>query len=325
MGRIDTAPRTAVIQHAGVSSPSARTVTENQLASPAGRMVVIVNPATHGNASAIVELMRRHAPTDVELDVRFTPGAGTTTALTLEALSEEARAVVAVGGDGTVAQVAAALLHTDIPIGVVPGGSTNITARQAGIPADPVKAVRLLFGPHRHEVFDAGLWNNVPFLHMAGAGLDSRLFADSSPALKRHVGWLAYVLPALRDLRHSLVHFNVVADGVSLDLNARAVLVANASAIISPHLSLFPGIRTDDGWLDVLAFTPVTPSQVMEVLTCAATRRMAESHYVTHLRARRIQIASEPLLPVELDGDVVTQTPVTLTIAPAAVRFIVPT
>jgi YegS/Rv2252/BmrU family lipid kinase len=287
-------------------------------------MVVIVNPATHGNASAIVDLMHRSAPQDVDLDVRFTRSAGTTTTLTRDALEGEARAVVAVGGDGTVAAVAAALQNTNIPLGVIPGGSTNITARQAGIPAEPARAISLLFGSHRHMDHDIGLWGELPFLHMAGAGLDSRLFEDANPATKRRLGWLAYVPPALHDLRDSLTRFTIVADGVSVDLTAITVLVANGSAIISPHISLFPGIETDDGWLDILAFTPETPRQALAVLASAVTHRLASSHFVTHVRAQHIQIMSDPMLPVELDGDVVTQTPVSLAIVPGALRVIVP-
>jgi diacylglycerol kinase (ATP) len=288
------------------------------------RISTIVNPATHGNAAAIVQLLQRTAPAYIDLDVRLTPAAGTTTALARDALASGAETVVAVGGDGTVAQVAAALAGTDIPLGVIPGGSTNITAREAGIPTDPRLAVELLFGAHRHVAFDIGLWGETPFLHMAGAGVDSRLFQDADPAAKRRVGWLAYVPPAVRDIRHALADFTLVVDGMTTQISALTVLVANGSSIITPRLSLYEGIRTDDGWLDVLVFTPRTPLEMLRTLGAAVAQRLARSHYVTHLRARHVEIASNPLLPVELDGDVVTQTPVTFTIKPSALKLIVP-
>ena len=102
-----------------------------------GRMAVIVNPATHGHASTIVDALQGHVPAGIELDVRVTRAAGTTTALTREALAGGASAVVAVGGDGTVAAVATALRGTGIPLGVIPAGSTNITARELGFPHPP--------------------------------------------------------------------------------------------------------------------------------------------------------------------------------------------
>lgn len=288
------------------------------------RLAAIANPATHGDATAIVDMLRRAVPPHVDLDVRFTSATGNTTDLTREALAQGAGAVVAIGGDGTVAQVAAGLLYTDVPLGVIPAGSTNITAREAGIPVDPFGAVSLLFGPHRHVLVDAGVCGTFPFLHIAGAGIDSRLFVDSDPAAKRRLGWLAYVPPMLRHLRDAPTNFTLVIDGTPINVTAHMVLVANGSAIITPHLPLFPGIRTDDGWLDVLIFSPRTPGQVMTILASAVTHRLARSRYVTHIRARRVEMSSDPVLPVEVDGDVVTQTPVTLTVAPNAVRFIVP-
>lgn len=324
MNEVDAPMRVESHDGVAVSSPRVQAPAITHPVRAPRRFVAIVNPATHGDAASIVALLRRAAPADVDLDVRFTTAAGTTSDLTRQALNQGADAVVAIGGDGTVAQVAAALLHTDIPLGVIPAGSTNITAREAGIPTDPARAVSLLFGSHAHAVFDAGLCGDIPFLHMAGAGMDSRLFVDSNPATKRRLGWLAYVPPAFRHLRDVPATFTLVLDGTPVTLTAHMVLVANGSAIISPHLPLFPGIRTDDGWLDVLAFSPRTPVQVAEVLAEAVIHRLARCRYVTHIRARRIEMVSDPSLPVEIDGDVVTRTPVTLTIAPAAVRFIVP-
>jgi YegS/Rv2252/BmrU family lipid kinase len=289
------------------------------------RIVAIVNPATHGNAAAIVDLLRRHAPADADLDVRLTQAAGTTTALTHEALAGGARAVVAVGGDGTVAAVATALRGTGIPLGVIPGGSTNVTARSLDIPAHPAEAVTLLFGPHRHVPLDIGLCGETCFLHMAGAGLDSRMFAASNPALKRRIGWLAYLPPALHDLSLPLARFTVVTDGVAAEATSPLVLVANGSSIISPRLSLYPGIRTDDSWLDVLIFTPHMPLEIARTLVQLALQGLAHSRYLTHIRARHIEITADPALPVELDGDVVASTPFTVQLAPAALNVIVPT
>jgi hypothetical protein len=74
----------------------------------------------------------------------------------------------------------------------------------------------------------------------------------------------------------------------------------------------------------VLAFTPHGPIQVARTLGRLAVHGLAGSRYVTRVRARQIELISDPPLPVELDGDVVTHTPVTLTVAPAALTVIAP-
>jgi YegS/Rv2252/BmrU family lipid kinase len=294
-------------------------------ASAAGRRIVaIVNPATHGDAATIVALLHRRAPAGVDLDVRLTPAPGTTTALTREVLAEDVRVAIAVGGDGTVADVATALVGTGIPLGIVPGGSTNVTARSLGIPADPAAAVALLFAARRTVEVDLGLADSRVFLHMAGAGLDSRLFADANPARKRQLGWLAYLPPALHDLALPPARFTVVADGITTEATSPLVLICNGGTIISPHLSLYPGIRTDDGLLDILIFTPRGTGEIAETLARLATHGLDHSPHVTHLRARHVVLASEPSLPMELDGDVVLQTPVAVSLAPAPLRVIIP-
>lgn len=308
----------------GVDIADATPGTSSALPEAQRRVVAIVNPATHGDAASIVALLRQQAPAGIDLEICLTRSAGTTAALAREVLAAGASVAVAVGGDGTVAAVAAALQGTDIPLGVIPGGSTNITARSLGIPADPAEAVALLYGQHRTVPLDIGICGDACFLHMAGAGLDSRLFADADPALKKRVGWLAYLPPALHDLALPPSRFTIVADGASREVFSSMVLVCNGSTIISPYLSLYPGVRTDDGQLDLLIFTPDTPFEIARTLARLATHGLEHSPYVTHLRARHIVITADPGLPVELDGDVVLNTPLEVTLVPAALRVIVP-
>jgi diacylglycerol kinase family enzyme len=159
---------------------------------------------------------------------------------------------------------------------------------------------------------------------MAGTGLDSQMFADADPALKRRIGWLAYLPPALHALALPPARFTIVADGVTTEVTSSLVLICNGSTIISPYLSLYPGIRTDDGRLDVLIFTPTEPLTIARTLARLATHGLEHSPYVTHVRACQVEITADRALPVELDGDVALQTPLTVTLMPAALRVIVP-
>ena len=112
---------------------------------------------------------------------------------------------------------------------------------------------------------------------------------------------------------------------MTTEVTSPLVLVANGSSIISPRLSLYPGIRTDDSWLDVLVFTPTSPLEIARTLVQLALHGLSHSRYLTHIRARHIEITADPALPVELDGDVVASTPLTVQLAPAALNVIVPT
>lgn len=288
-----------------------------------GRVVAIVNPSARGQLATLVATLENAASAGVELDVRLTTEAGAAVTLA-RAAGDIAATVIAVGGDGTVAEVATGLAGSSAVLGIVPAGSTNITAQELGIPARAERAAALIFGAHQVRSIDAGRCGERRFLHIAGAGLDSHFFAQTSPALKQRIGWLAYLPAAAAALRQPPGRFVIEVDGQSLIVRSPLVLVANGGSIISPMIRLHPDVRSDDGWLDVLVFTATEPGSIGRTLWGLVTRSLDKSPFVVHLRGRAVRLASEPSLPVQLDGDVVTRTPVEFTIEPGGVQVIVP-
>jgi diacylglycerol kinase family enzyme len=288
-----------------------------------GRVVVVVNPATHKRADRIVAAVRRHAPPDVDLAIRYTNPDESVAKLIAPHLAD-AVTIVACGGDGTVAAVVTGIGHADVPVGIIPAGSTNVVAREIGIPLHPDAAARLIFGKHELARLDVGVCDGRRFLHMAGAGLDSRLFAATNPRLKRHLGWPAYVPATIRSLRSGPVRFELTVDGTTVRLRSPLVLVANGAAILRPSLPIYPDLRRDDGLLDLIAFTPTGPVQVGRTLLRFATRRLHRSPYAVRLQGREISLIADPPIPFQLDGDVVGMTPARFGIDPGAVRLIVP-
>lgn len=287
------------------------------------RYLVIVNPATRREPSRILTRLRQFCPDGIELDIHVTDGPRTARALAQQHLAG-ATAVIAVGGDGTVGEVASVIIGTDVPLGIIPAGSTNIIAQEMGIPMRTRRAVQLVFEPWHLRTVDVGRVGEHCFLHMAGAGVDSRMFALASPAMKRRAGWLAYIPAGGRALLETPALFTVEMDGQSRHLVAPLVLIANGGSVITPWLKLMPDLRADDGWLDVLIFSATSVRPILRTVLDTLTRRLDASRHVEHHRARVITLASEPPLPVQLDGDVVTMTPVTIEILPASLRVIAP-
>jgi diacylglycerol kinase family enzyme len=286
-------------------------------------VLVVVNPATRRGADQLIAAIRRQAPADVALDVRQTSRDRTVADLIADRL-DEASVIVAAGGDGTVADVVTALGGSKVPVGIVPGGSTNVIARENRIPLQPDAAARLIFGQHRIAQLDVGTSGERRFLHMAGAGLDSRLFAATNPDLKRRLGWPAYVPAALGNLLASPVRFTIRVDGTTVKLRSPLVLVANGAGIVRPWLPVYPGLRRDDGLLDVIAFTPVGPIQIGRTLLRFASRRLDRSPYAIRLQGRDIALETDPPIPYQLDGDVVGETPASFGVLPGEARIIVP-
>jgi len=286
-------------------------------------VVVIVNPATKGDAERIVRDIRAAAPSRVHLDVHVTEYEGHGAELA-RALRDTASVMVAVGGDGTVAEVAGAIRDTNTVLGIVPGGSTNIVARELGIPAQADRAVALIFGEHTIRRLDVGLCDGRTFLHMAGAGFDSEFFDLANSDLKRRVGWVAYLPAALAALKTLPVQYTIRTPDTELQVVSPLVLIANGGSIIHPRFKLHSGIRKDDGMLDVLVITATTPVELARVLGRLATLNLERSPYVIHLKTTQVSIHTTVPIAVELDGDVVTQTPANFVIDPAAIQVICP-
>ena len=287
------------------------------------RVVVIVNSRTRGNVERIVHLLRIAAPRGVELDIRRTEYAEHGGALAYS-MREDAAVMVAVGGDGTVAEVAAAVRGTDTLLGIIPGGSTNIIARELRIPAQADRAIALLFGEHAVRKLDVGLCGTRAFLHMAGAGFDSELLDLTSAELKRKIGWMAYLPAAVAALRTPPVRYTIRTPDTEIQVVSPLVLIANGGSIIHPRFRLHSGIRKDDGLLDVLVITATTPIELARVLGRLATMHLERSPYLIHLKTTEVFVSASTNVPVELDGDVVTTTPATFLIDPAAIQVITP-
>lgn len=292
---------------------------------PAGtwrRVAVVMNPATRRGMDDLERRLLAAVPSAVDLVVRRTEAAGDAVRIARE-LVGHADLIVAAGGDGTVADVATGTFGSGVPLGILPAGSTNITARELGIPTNPTRAIALLFGPHRLKTMDVGRCGDRCFLHMAGAGLDSRFFERTDRRLKRRVGWLAYLPPAAFALNMPPAWMRVITDNEVKTVVSPLVLVANGGSIIHPRIRLDPAIRNDDGWLDVLIFTATRPVPIARTLGRLASLSLNDSPFVWRARARTVEIHADPPLPFQLDGDVVEKTPVIFGLEPKAITFLV--
>jgi YegS/Rv2252/BmrU family lipid kinase len=262
-------------------------------------------------------------PPGVELDIHLTTRPGEARDLAASRLPG-AVLLVAIGGDGTVADCAQSLIDFDVPLAVLPGGSTNITAREQGVPVDALQAARLIFSPHATRRIDAGTCDDRIFLHMAGAGFDARFFAGTNPNLKRKIGWMAYLPAAMAALQHRPARFLLTMDAEQLEIRSPLILIANGPSIIHPRIRLHPDIRDDDGLLDVLAITATTPVELARTLGRVATMRLFLSPYLVHRRVSRLRLEADGPVPVEIDGDVFGVTPREFRVLPGAIRMIVP-
>jgi YegS/Rv2252/BmrU family lipid kinase len=207
------------------------------------------DPALAGRLRAFIA---RH---QLDATVVLTEAPCHATELTRAALAEGCTAVVAVGGDGTVNEVAQALVGTPASLGLVPLGSGNGLARDLGVPLRTAAALEVLLHG-RPRMIDVGYANDRPFFCAMGTGFDADLVQRFNQCTRR--GLATYLrLGALQWWRQRPERFTVRAGDTRLELTALLVAVANA-AQFGNNARIAPGARVDDGLLDLVVVPPAT-------------------------------------------------------------------
>ena len=237
--------------------------------------------------------------------------------------------IFALGGDGTVMEVAGAMVGSHTPIGVLAGGTGNLLARALGIPLSIRGAVPALLAG-KEVAIDLGRFDSGRrFAIAAGVGIDASMVAETPGWLKRRLGVLAYMVmgsrAALRAvLRRDLFDARVTIDGVVHQQRAAAVMIANFGAVLGKRLTLGPEIRTNDGLLDACVFSPGTIHDAIRIMWCMLRGDFRTHPCISYFRGRSIQVETIPSLQWQADGDLIGMTPFSVVVEPLAVRLLVP-
>jgi undecaprenyl-diphosphatase len=266
-----------------------------------------------------------------EVEGHATSGPGDARRLAAYGVVEKVDVVAVFGGDGTTMQAAAALVGTDVVLGVIPGGTGNLLAGNLRIPASPSRAAKALVRA-TPRLFDLGRMERPAgpqyFAVACGAGYDARVMAGTLSQHKRRWGMAAYAATTLRlmsELRSTL--HSITIDGVAYEANAAMVLVANCGEVIPPFVKLGPGIAPDDGLLDVVVVRADNLGQSLHAvwdLLRLAPGELGQNAYVSHIRARQVTVDTDSAQPVQLDGEPGGSTPFTATVVPGAIRIMTP-
>lgn len=245
-----------------------------------------------------------------------------------QALASGADAVLVAGGDGTVRAVAEAVAGSGVPLTIVPSGTGNLLARNLRLPlANPDTMIGATFdgdtlgmdvGWAKLERGDRGSVEHA-FVVMGGMGLDAAMIANTSPQLKKTVGWVAYVDGAARSLTRAKP-FRIMYELTGRRLHSarvQSVLFANCGSLPA-GLELVPEASVTDGDLDIVIVQPKGPLGWLFVWRRVAwdnsvlrrfragrnvLKMRTKDNSVVYSRGAGIEIAAAEARPVQLDGD----------------------
>jgi YegS/Rv2252/BmrU family lipid kinase len=284
--------------------------------SPTRRAAIIINPTKFDDLDAvrrqITEQSRTHGwsePLDI-LTTEKDPGTGQAR----DAVAQGVDLVCPLGGDGTVRAVAAALVGTETPMGLLPGGTGNLLARNLDLPYDDLgDALRVALTGQNKRVdvgrltMDTSGEDQRPeqhiFLVMAGLGFDAAIMADAPEKLNAKVGPAAYVVSGARNLRGPQFKIRVaVDDHEEFTRRARTVVVGNCGKLLG-GLVLMPEAELDDGQLDMVILSPKGVVGWAAIAARLASKRRKGHQRVDHYTSTTIKVRADRPQEVQIDGD----------------------
>ena len=266
------------------------------------KILAVINPISGtSNKEFMPETIARCIdPDKFDVVVRFTQHASHATLLTEEAIKEGFYGVIAVGGDGTINEVAAALRDSSTALGIIPCGSGNGLARHLGIPMNVEKALEII-NLDNIEALDYCTANDRPFFCTCGVGFDAHVSQKLAEARKR--GPLSYIQKTLVEyLKYRCKTYSIEMNDRVVTEKAFVIACGNASqygnnAFITPRASMH------DGLIDVTVIHPFTPLDTAVLGVLLFTRHIDQDTNINTFRTSELTIHRPKPDVMHIDGE----------------------
>ena len=292
--------------------------------------LLIFNPvAARTNPRVVRTVSRVLAAEGWEVDVVGTTRPEDAGRLAREGVDAGVDTVAVYGGDGTTMQAVRGIIGTGVTLGLVPGGTGNLLARNLRLPLDPARAARAMTRGTPRPL-DLGRISRPDgdryFAVAAGAGFDAQVMSETSSAAKRRWKLAAYVSTAWQIILRKLTSFpcRVTVDGHTLDGEAATVLIMNCPELFPPFLPVWHDVRPDDGVFDVLVLRAQTVFEGLGMVWQLLVTKSDGNGAVLHARGRHVTVETDPPRPVQFDGELGGETPFTADLLPGALKVLVP-
>ncbi|MGD8583729.1 MAG: diacylglycerol kinase family lipid kinase [Chloroflexota bacterium] len=271
------------------------------------RALIVLNPvAGRTKATVVRQAIDRHfKENEWQITVHETKAGEPVGDIVGHQIESGLDVVIAAGGDGTVSAVINGMANRDVPLGILPTGTTNAIAQELKIPANVDDACQLITGKHRIRAIDALQVKDDFYALSVGIGLDARAMENTSQRQKRRFGKLAYIWVILKlVLGIQPETFTLIADGELRRVKAADILMTNVSTLTRPF-RWGPHIVPDDGQIDIIIMRARNLIDILgvvyDILVPGRPRRNRNLRYWS--AQKTIQVFPERPLPVQGDGE----------------------
>ena len=286
------------------------------------KIVFIINPisGTHSK-DEIPDLIEKRLDHELyDYEIQLTCYAGHAAEIAKSCVERQADVAVAVGGDGTVNEVARSLTHSQTALAIMPCGSGNGLARHLCIPMDLKKSIDII-NANNVEVFDYGIINELPFFCTCGMGFDAFISLKFAEAGKR--GPVTYLENVLKEgLNYRPETYEVEDESGTKKYKAFLIACANASQY-GNNAYIAPGATMQDGELDVIIMEPFNALDAPQVAADLFMKTLTNNSKIKTFRTKRLHITRSEPGAIHYDGDpIMTGKDIDVHIEPQGIRIL---
>lgn len=266
-------------------------------------ILFIINPVSgKRRLSNIAEIIRKEVDGEkFTVSIRFTESAGHASVLSKEAVDNKVDVIAAVGGDGTINEIASQMIGSESILGIVPGGSGNGLARHLGIPLVAEKAVRLIINGQVTKI-DTATINEKAFISIAGIGFDAlvaKLFSENKRrGFLTYLSLIAQQFSRYREKKYTLEFEN----GEQITTRALFISFANSNQF-GYNTKISPNALLNDGLLDICIVKKPKFIDLPIILNLLLLKKIGQSPFVQIKPAKKIIIKRSKNRFVNIDGE----------------------
>jgi YegS/Rv2252/BmrU family lipid kinase len=282
-------------------------------------ILVIINPSARSDRARA--LCRKIEHLSSRAYVRITNGPGEARALAEQAVCDGCERIVAAGGDGTINEVVNGIAGSPAALGLLPLGTMNVFATELGLPVGNLRKCWEVIEHGQVKPVDLLRANDRYFVQVAGIGFDAQVVAATSFDFKKTLGPLSYVISATQIASNRPPKLTVRGGGTTRE--GSFVLIGNGRYYGGPFV-LFKDACIDDGMLDVLIFKNLGYLDIVRYLQAIMLGNHTALSDVEYFQTAQVRVTSAENVPVEADGDVIGNLPVSFKVIPKGLNLMVP-
>ncbi len=293
------------------------------------RVGIVINPkGQQGRLMKIWQKTQSHFPSISDESLFHTTGSKDGTNQARAALNAGCKTIIAVGGDGTVSEVAQALIGTEAHLAAIPIGTGNDFARTFGIPMDPILAMNIALEGEPKKV-DVCLSSQGSYcVNLAGCGFDAEVmtrFNHPPKVLRRAPTKIRYYFSIFQTFAsYKGVGATIEWDGNIEIVDNLLLLATGCAQYYGAGMHIIPMADPTDGILDIVWGADIRLAQLNKLMSQIYKGTHIHDPHIQFRKARKVSIKTSPSTKLHIDGDVIGETPATFECVPSALNLVCP-